>query len=273
VATKDKARQYTPTTVRRLDTLSRNNCYEPNCNKQLVGSDGKTIISKICHIKAASQNGPRYDALMNDDERRDFSNLLLLCDEHHRIIDNKENEQIYTVEVLTEWKHNHETLSLNKKIVTNSKLLYKAIEAIANLNFDDNIIDDKTKPFKIDIKIEYNRIKEYKCLIDEYKIYYGKIDALYLELEKDGAFKKIKLLQNIKNLYLKQRGIYISNDTSGDDELEVIRKNSDNIIKNIENILFESVELDDDSILAIPIIMVDAFMRCKILEEPINDSK
>ena len=72
---------------------------------------------------------------------------------------------------------------------------------------------------------------------------------------------------------MKQRGIYISNDTSGDDELEVIRKNSDNIIKNIENILFESVELDDDSILAIPIIMVDAFMRCKILEEPINDSK
>lgn len=67
----------------------------------------------------------------------------------------------------------------------------------------------KRNPFKIDIKIEYNRIKEYKCLIDEYKIYYGKIDALYLELEKDGAFKNKASSKYKKFIFEAKRYIYI----------------------------------------------------------------
>ena len=88
---KDKARQYKPSTVRRLDTLSGNECAHPNCTKKLIAEDGISIISKICHIAAASKEGPRFDENMTDDERRGFDNLILLCDEHHVIIDNKEN--------------------------------------------------------------------------------------------------------------------------------------------------------------------------------------
>jgi len=271
LASSKKARQYKPSTVRRLDTLSRNNCYEPNCKKQLIGSDGKTIVSKICHIKAASENGPRYDKSMTDDERRDFKNLILLCDEHHAIIDNKENEKVYTVELLNQWKQNHETESLNKKLTGNTMLFQKAIEEISNLDFDDISLDDTVNSFGIDEKITYNGIVKYKYLIEEYKVYHGKIDTIYNELEKDGAFKKIKLLQNIRNLYLRQKGIYIKNSKSNISELSIIQSNADNIIEDIENTLFESINLNDESMIAIPIIMVDAFMRCKILEKPKND--
>lgn len=52
---KDKSRQYKPSTVRRLDTLSGNECAHPNCSKKLIAEDGISIISKICHIAAASK--------------------------------------------------------------------------------------------------------------------------------------------------------------------------------------------------------------------------
>jgi len=61
------------------------------CFNKLIARDEQTIVSKICHIEAASQNGPRYNPNMSDEERRHFDNLILLCDECHSIIDNKDN--------------------------------------------------------------------------------------------------------------------------------------------------------------------------------------
>ena len=103
-----KARDYKRTTIRRLDTLSNNECASPYCLNKLIAKDCQTIISKICHIEAASSKGPRYNANMTNDERRHFDNLILLCDECHSVIDNPENEVKYSVETLKEWKRNHE---------------------------------------------------------------------------------------------------------------------------------------------------------------------
>ena len=95
----EKARQYKPSTVRRLDILSGNECSAPDCSNKLIARDGQTIVSKICHIEATSINGPRFNPDMTDDERRHFDNLILLCDECHSIIDNPENESDYPVEL------------------------------------------------------------------------------------------------------------------------------------------------------------------------------
>ena len=56
ISMKEKARQYKPSTVRRLDTLSGNQCAAPGCTRSLIAKDGETILSKICHIEAASEN-------------------------------------------------------------------------------------------------------------------------------------------------------------------------------------------------------------------------
>ncbi|WP_273276206.1 hypothetical protein [Maribacter polysiphoniae] len=50
---------------------------------------------------------------MTNDERRSYNNLILLCDEHHRIIDNKANEKKYSKKTLLAWKEEH--ISNNKK--------------------------------------------------------------------------------------------------------------------------------------------------------------
>lgn len=270
----DKAREYTTTTVKRLFALSGNECYAPNCSRNLIAVDEITVVAKICHIEAASPNGPRYNPNMTDDCRRDFKNLLLLCDEHHEIIDNPINEVNYPKELLVQWKKDHENKLLNKKM-THSTLLSQAISVLANLDsFDDNDDSEESNKasFSIGKKIDHNHIHEYKYLIEEYKVYAGKIDALYNELEKSGSFKKEKLLKKIRNLYLKIKGEYIS---SPENELEAIQKHADEIIKKIETHLFEEIEktttkINDDALIAVPIIMVDAFMRCKILEKPIS---
>lgn len=52
---KNKAREIKRSTLRRLDTLSGNECAHPDCLKKLIAEDGVSIISKICHIAAASK--------------------------------------------------------------------------------------------------------------------------------------------------------------------------------------------------------------------------
>ena len=268
----DKARQYKRLTVRRLDTLSGNQCANPDCDRKLIARDGETIISKICHIEAASANGPRFNSKMIDDERRHYNNLILLCDECHSVIDNKSNEDKYPVALLKEWKSNHTTLIQSNILKTKPFLLSKAINAIADLDFEseENESDKQINAFNISDKIEFNSVKRNKPLIEEYSKYYGKINSLYGELENAGSFKKEKLLRNIKLLYTRVKGQYLSNST---DELKAIQSNADNIFEAVEEKLLslideKSLSSKEDADFAIPIIMVDAFMRCKILEEP-----
>jgi len=265
----NKARQYKQTTLKRLFLLSCNQCAAPDCDNLLEARDEKTIIAKICHIEAASSDGPRYNPNMSDDERRDFDNLILLCDECHSIIDNKDNESKYTVTLLKKWKRSHEDKCRQGKLINNPRLLNQAVNAIASIKFEEKLDENSINTFKIDKKIEYNSIKKYKYTIEEYSKYYGKLNSLYSELENQGSFKKEKLLWIIKNLYLKIKGEFVNGQNN---ELEIIQKNADNILKKVENSLWTLIDKnqsnEDDIFITIPIIMVDAFMRCKILEEP-----
>lgn len=42
----------------------------------------------IAHIRAVSRNGPRWHPVLSKKLKKDISNLMLLCDKHHRKIDN-----------------------------------------------------------------------------------------------------------------------------------------------------------------------------------------
>lgn len=270
----NKARQYKPTTVRRLDTLSGNECAEPTCSKKLIAEDGESIISKICHIEAASANGPRWNKDSTDDERRDFGNLILLCDEHHVIIDNKNNEAKFPVYLLKKWKTDHEAkilklISGNNVLIKNPSALNVVISFVGNRIFENVLITETLNAPSTEDKILYNNVIRFKPIIEEYAVYQGKLNKLYEEIEKQGSTKKEFVLQNIKTIYLKEKGKY--------DGIEDIRLHADTIIENVENELWKNIENSSNRVLDLPIeavklslliIMVDAFMRCNILEEP-----
>lgn len=265
----DKARNYTLPTLKRLYGLSGNLCASPDCERVLTARDGVSVTSKICHIEAASNEGPRYNSLMTDKERAHFDNLILLCDECHTIIDNKENEDIYSVALLKEWKKNHESKFLHEQL-RNPTLLMQAINAIADANFENDALDDESlQAFGISDKISYNNIKRNKYLIEEYSGYYGKINSLYSELETQGSFKKEKLLRNIRMIYLKTKGKY---NHESSDSPAIVQEKADDILEDIEDEFLTLISwangYKEDISFGISVVLVDAFMRCKILEEP-----
>lgn len=261
-----KARNYTPQTLKQLYGLSGNQCAFPGCTKQLVNKQN-ALDSNICHIEAAKEDGQRFNALMSDEQRADYPNLILLCVQHH---DETNDVKKYTVDVLREMKSNHESTFLNQRIKNNPSMLSNTINAIANIKLDEVIGSESLNSFNPKNKISFNELKRNIALINEYKVYNQKINSLYDELELQGSIKKERLLDNIKQIYLKVKGIYVKD---SENEFEIIKQNSDNIIDDIFAELYLKMEgsayWDEDIILGIRLIMVDAFMRCKILEEPV----
>ena len=86
-------------TIKHLFALSGNQCAFPKCPLPLVDDMTGKVTGRICHIKARSVGGPRFDPTQNSEQRHDFSNLLLLCPIHHDVIDS--DLEAYTVERLT----------------------------------------------------------------------------------------------------------------------------------------------------------------------------
>lgn len=86
-------------------------CQFRGCNEPLYRDNlTQTQMNRayIAHIVADSPDGPRGDEKLSQSLAKEFSNLLLLCDAHHRLIDDKSKEDIYTVELLTTYKKEHE---------------------------------------------------------------------------------------------------------------------------------------------------------------------
>ncbi len=262
-----KKRDVKVSTEKKLYALSGNQCYHPDCSQRIIIDGGNTNVGKICHIEAHSPGWVRYNPQMTDEERRHQDNLILLCDKHHCIIDNKENEAEYPVELLKQWKDEHESKQKDFLAKKSSQLLTQAIKEIAAIELEEaNLAEDKKKPFNIPDKISYNALKRNRFLIEEYKAYFGKINMVYEEMEQQGVFKKEKLLRVIRSFYLKAKGEF----TGGDSSLEVLQCYADDIFERVESTIINKVSEpgQDEILLAVPIIMADAFMRCKIFEEP-----
>lgn len=96
-------------TIKRLFALSGNKCAFPNCNTPLVEDSG-TVTGEICHIRAASPGGPRFDKMQSECERHGAANLLLLCARHHKLIDSEPEK--YTTSVLEQFKQAQKQLGL-----------------------------------------------------------------------------------------------------------------------------------------------------------------
>ena len=109
-------RNITQNVRQRLYALSGCECANPDCNNKLVSTDTNTLFSEICHIEAASSDGPRYNPKQTNEKRRDFDNLILLCERCHKEVDNPLNIEKYTVELLKEWKKKHTEKVLSKTI-------------------------------------------------------------------------------------------------------------------------------------------------------------
>lgn len=90
---------------------SASRCAMPDCRRELVVErkmkpDPNSLVGQMAHIKGENEGAARYDASMTNKERDCYDNLILMCNVHHKVIDDQYN--YYTVDRLQEMKNNHE---------------------------------------------------------------------------------------------------------------------------------------------------------------------
>lgn len=104
---------------KRLWGRSGNQCAFPGCARALTlvpadegadsGSTLPVVVGQEAHIVAEEDNGPRGDPAMPVSERNAYPNLILLCGDHHALID-KDHGKHFSVKQLRDIKIEHEAL-------------------------------------------------------------------------------------------------------------------------------------------------------------------
>ncbi len=115
-------------------------------------------------------------------------------------------------------------------------------------------------PYDLEVKISYNQLNAAKILIDDYKIHYPRIDKIYSDFNKQGVNKSISILNGIRSEYL-----LLGKDISPDQcFFSIIEK----VIQKIRASANYIPTPDEELALCVQILVVDAFIRCKIFKNP-----
>lgn len=139
------------------------------------------------------------------------------------------------------------------------------LASLINILSKENLVENsdslEVNSFEILRKIEFNDLCAVQPIIDDYKIYHSRLDDKYREFDKQGSNKSFSVLSIIRKQYNKLIGKNI-------DSCEIFYLIIDEIIKVIVNsknyveIPYEELEL------CVSILVVDAFIRCKIFKNP-----
>ena len=124
------------------------------------------------------------------------------------------------------------------------------------------IIDSpEINSFEIMRKIEFNDLLSVQPTIDDYKIFYSRLDEKYKEYDKQGDNISLSVLAVIRKQYVKLLGENLEPNELFyhiiDDLIELIIKS-----KNYVEIPYEELEM------CVSILVVDAFIRCKVFKNP-----
>jgi len=118
----------------------------------------------------------------------------------------------------------------------------------------------ETNPYDIDAKITANALDSSQSLIRSFSAYYSRLDQIYTAFDEQGANKSLSILNGINSVYLRLCEIH-----SGD---KLFRK----IAEEVKALVAKSANYvtipDDELLLCVQILVVDAFVRCKIFKNP-----
>ena len=124
--------------------------------------------------------------------------------------------------------------------------------------------DIKVNVFEIERKIQYNQLNVTRMIINDYsEHYYTRLDKKYQEFDKQGSNKSYSVLQSIKKSYIEECKKSKDND-SDSIFLQVIENVKNKIIQSANYVKIPVDELE----LCIDILVVDAFIHCKVFEDP-----
>ncbi len=151
-----------------------------------------------------------------------------------------------------------EIVPLDTPKVTETDLAI-VVKALAT-NVKDWSKDRRPIEYDVEKKIDFNHLEGRKRLINDYKLYIGKLNAVYGEFVDNGTDYSFIILQNLSDIYSRYFGQYESNALFDKivDETRVVALNS----RSAKDIPVDRLNV------CINVIVVDAFIRCRIFEDP-----
>lgn len=134
---------------------------------------------------------------------------------------------------------------------------------ISSLNAEGwGTVADKaeTIPYEIEGKITYNKLARACSLIDEYKLHYHRLAKIYAEYDRQGSNKSLSILNGIRWEFL-QLSPALPPDDLFFRTIEKVRARVQES-SNHQQLPLEELNL------CVEILVVDAFIRCKIFKNP-----
>jgi len=122
----------------------------------------------------------------------------------------------------------------------------------------------KAIPYDIEAKISHNHLITAKKLIDEHKIHYHRIEGIYSDFDKLGVNKSLSVLNGIHTDYVSL--------CRGADPDTCFFSVINSVMQRIINSVNYSPMPEDELELCVQLLVVDAFIRCKIFENPSRGS-
>jgi len=144
----------------------------------------------------------------------------------------------------------------NSKIESNLTTL---ITIIAKEDWTPSKLE--TKSFDIENKITYNQLIAARILVDDFYIHNPRINKIYSEFDKQGKNKSLSVLNRIRTEYMS-----LSNNSIPADDL--FFKIIENLMQNVLASSNLSPMPEEELVMCVQIIVVDAFIRCKIFKNP-----
>lgn len=135
------------------------------------------------------------------------------------------------------------------------------IDILSKQDWDIQGFPDSINSFEIERKISFNNLDTVKEIIDDYKIHYNRVDKIYTEFDFMGNNKSSSVLGTIKREYIKTRNTVYNDDDLFFQILDKIQE------KTVQSANYKSIPIDELE-LCINILVVDAFIRCKIFKNP-----
>ncbi|WFQ94223.1 ABC-three component system protein [Mycoplasma feriruminatoris] len=143
----------------------------------------------------------------------------------------------------------------------NVSILADIINELSKINLQKTKVSiPEPVVFKIQDKININDFKRTKDTINEYWAFSSIITSIYDQFDKQANNKSFAVLQNIRQIYQDQD---VQNKYTSDEIYNNCKNELISFIKNSTNL--KVLEIESLS-LYIDIILVDAFMRCKIFK-------
>lgn len=139
------------------------------------------------------------------------------------------------------------------------------LASIINILAKENLVNISNpleiNAFEIERKIDFNNLQDARDTIDSYKVYYGKLNEKYSEFDKMGSNRSLSIFNFLSKQYRLLR-------KEKADDTDVFYSVIEKVVETVQNsdnyveIPYEELEL------CACIIVVDAFIKCKIFKNP-----